>query len=40
MGTSVEMIEAYYAHARTRSPEFAKAVTKGSQESSGSALPF
>lgn len=40
MGTSVEMIELYYSHARTRSPEFAKTVTKGNQTSEGRTLPF
>ena len=40
MGTSVEMIENYYSHARTSDPSFVSAITKGNQKSSGKALPF
>ena len=40
MGTSVEMIERYYSHARTTDPRFAASVTKGNQSNSGKALPF
>jgi len=40
MGTSVDMIERYYSHARTRSPEFAKTMTQGNQSAEGNALPF
>jgi len=41
MGTSVEMIEKYYSHARTTDPSFAQSMTKGNQtSSSGRALPF
>ena len=40
MGTSVEMIENYYSHARTSDPIFVSAITKGNQKSSGKALPF
>ena len=40
MGTSVEMIELYYSHARARSPEFAQTITKGNQTTQGKVLPF
>jgi hypothetical protein len=40
MGTSVEMIERFYSHARTTDPRFAASVTKGNQSNSGKALPF
>ena len=40
MGTSVDMIERYYSHARTRSAEFAQVVTQGNQSAKGNALPF
>ena len=40
MGTSVEMIEKYYSHARTTDPSFALSMTKGNQTGSGRALPF
>ena len=40
MGTSVEMIEKFYGHARSKDPTFAATVTKGNQKSEGSALPF
>ena len=40
MGTSVEMSELYYAHARTNDPVFISTVTKGNQQGSGRALPF
>ena len=40
MGTSVEMIEQYYSHARTADPAFVSAITKGNQRGSGRALPF
>tara|TARA_A100001015_G_scaffold236421_1_gene268587 strand:+ start:9135 stop:10412 length:1278 start_codon:yes stop_codon:yes gene_type:complete len=40
MGTSVEMIEKFYGHARSKDPKFAETVTKGNQASTGYALPF
>ena len=40
MGTSVEMIEKYYSHARTTDPSFAESMTRGNQTGSGRALPF
>ena len=40
MGTSVEMIEHYYSHAKVRDKEFASSVTKKSQKFSSKALPF
>ena len=40
MGTSVEMIELYYSHARTTDPVFAASITKGNQRGTGKALPF
>ncbi len=40
MGTSVEMIENYYSHARTSDPVFVSAITKGNQKTTGKALPF
>ena len=40
MGTSVEMIEKYYSHARTTDPSFARSMTKGNQTGSGRVLPF
>jgi integrase len=40
MGTSVEMIEDYYSHARTTDPAFVSALTKGNQTGTGRALPF
>lgn len=40
MGTSVEMIEDYYSHAKVRDKEFASSMTKGNQKGSSKALPF
>jgi len=40
MGTSVEMIEDYYSHAKVRDKEFASSMTKGNQKGSRKALPF
>ena len=40
MGTSVEMIEEYYSHAKTADPAFISTLTKGNQTGSGKALPF
>ena len=40
MGTSVEMIELYYSHARTTDPQFVDSITKGNQKGTGKALPF
>lgn len=40
MGTSVEMIENYYSHARTKDPAFVATITKGNQKGSGKVLPF
>ena len=40
MGTSVEMIEDYYSHAKVRDKEFASSMTKGNQRGSYNALPF
>ena len=40
MGTSVEMIEDYYSHAKVRDKEFASSMTKGNQRGSSKALPF
>jgi len=40
MGTSVEMIEDYYSHARSKDPSFVSTITKGNQKGSGKALPF
>ena len=40
MGTSVEMIEDYYSHAKVRDKEFASSMTKGNQKGSAKALPF
>ena len=40
MGTGVDMIELYYAHARTTDPAFISSLTKGNQTGSGTALPF
>ena len=40
MGTSVEMIEQYYSHARTSDPAFISSITKGNQTGTGKALPF
>jgi hypothetical protein len=40
MGTSVEMIEKFYSHARSTDPSFAVSITKGNQSGSGRALPF
>ena len=40
MGTSVEMIEDYYSHAKVRDKEFASSMTKGNQRGSTKALPF
>ena len=40
MGTSVEMIEDYYSHAKVRDKEFASIMTKGNQRGSTKALPF
>jgi integrase len=40
MGTSVEMIEQYYSHARTADPAFVSTMTQGNQKGTGRALPF
>ena len=40
MGTSVEMIEDYYSHAKVRSKEFATTMTQGNQKGGKKALPF
>ena len=40
MGTSVEMIETYYSHARVKSKEFATTITQGNQKGGNKALPF
>jgi integrase len=40
MGTSIEMIEQFYSHARTADPAFVSAMTKGNQRGTGRALPF
>ena len=40
MGTSVEMIEDYYSHAKVRDSDFASSMTKGNQKGSAKALPF
>ena len=40
MGTSVEMIENYYSHARITDPVFVTSITKGNQRGTGKALPF
>ena len=40
MGTSVEMIEDYYSHAKVRDSDFASSMTKGNQKGSTKALPF
>jgi integrase len=40
MGTSVEMIENYYSHARSKDALFASVMTKGSQTAPSKALPW
>ena len=40
MGTSVEMIEDYYSHAKVRSMEFASSMTKGNQKGPSKVLQF
>jgi integrase len=40
MGTSVQMIERFYSHARSTDPSFAVSMTKGNQSGLGTVLPF